>query len=62
MKVKTFCYGLANGYSETFVSLDEEIKKLGDIKIISLVDTFYPKVSTTTNNLDVHIVRVVVYE
>lgn len=63
MKVKTFCLGLANGYSDIFTELDERVKKLGDIKIISLVDTFYPKTKETASNMqDCHMVRVVVYE
>lgn len=63
MKVKTFCFGLANGYTASFKGLDEEIKKLGNIKITSLTDTFYPKTGrTAASSFDDHVVRVVVYE
>ena len=65
MKVKTFCYGLINGYSKTFSVLDKAVEELCLKKIISVTDTYYQKMLgnyCTTNEFEAHLVRVIVYE
>lgn len=58
MKVKTFCRKLVEDYETVFKNLDADVLGLGDVKIISLTDDFYPGFHNTNGRL----VRVVVYE
>lgn len=58
MKVKTFCRELLDDYETVFSKLDTDVCGLGDVKIITLTDKFYPMFKRTDGRL----VRVVVYE
>lgn len=68
MRVKTFVSGIANGWSETFRYLDEQVAGLGDIKIVSVTDQVVsnPIYDSTRMPLaplqDAHVVRLIVYE
>ena len=61
MKVKSFDVGMVRGMIFAIGKLDKQVRNLGDIKIYSVIDTFYPK-EVTEESCGAILVRVVVYE
>jgi hypothetical protein len=67
MKVASFVVGLVNGFKPAYRKLDEDVLRLGDIRIHSLTDTAYLGkdavcISGPEETPVPKLVRVVVYE
>lgn len=64
MKVITFVVGLAGGIAASLKKLDDEVARLGDVEILDVNDTLYPRMHEiqATSDYDTHLARRVIYK